>query len=286
MFLTPDSVCIAALEELCDFNDISDDTLCLSPESVHRVEMFMFNFSRIRCLSLFPGLTSLALMQQTFRTIEGLDSCVRLESLCLCENKIERIDGLGTCLRLRELFLHSNQITRIENLEHLTGLETLWLANNRIERIEGLGSLVKLRNLNLARNPICGVGSLLNPNQGLETLNLADTKIGSFKDIAHIARLPKLKELYLSDPHWGQSPVAQLCNYQTYVLFSMGGLRVLDALELFEETKGAAEATYMKKRMYYNMKIKTLQRKTSDGVKLALEGKVAQIGRAQVSVSA
>jgi hypothetical protein len=66
----------------------------------------------------------------------------------------------------------------------------------------------------------------------------------------------------------------------------MEGSRVLDVLKLSKETKGAAEATYMKKRMYYNMKIKTLQRKTSDGVKLALEGKVAQIGRAQVSVSA
>lgn len=274
------------LEELCEFNDVSDETLRLNPESIHRIEMFMFNFSRIRCLHLFPALTSLALMQQTFHSIEGLESCVYLESLWLCENKIERIDGLEKCVKLRELYLHSNQIEKIDNLAHLTALESLWLANNKIERIEGLEDLSRLRNLNLARNPISSIGGVFLLNRELETLNLADTKVGSFKEIAHLARLPKLRELYLSDPHWGQSPVSQLCNYQTYALFAMGGLRVLDALDLSDEAKSAAEATYMKKRMYYNMKIKTLQRKTSNWVKLAAEGNAAQVGQAQVSLFA
>lgn len=68
-----------------------------------------------------------------------------------------------------------------------------------------------------------------------------------------MGRLPKLRELCFADPHWGDNPVSTLCNYQTYVLFTIPGLAVLDTLPLGEETKALAEATYMKKKMYYNM---------------------------------
>jgi hypothetical protein len=90
-------------------------------------------------------------------------------------------------------------------------------------------------------------------NPSLTSVNLADNRIGSFKEIAAVARLPKLKELCFADPHWGDNPVSTLCNYQTYVLFTIPSLAVLDTLPLAEETKALAEATYMKKKMYYNM---------------------------------
>jgi len=43
---------------------------------------------------------------------------------------------------------------------------------------------------------------------------------------------------------------------------------VLDTLVISEETKSFAEATFMKKKMYYNMRIKTLQRCVSSLAKL------------------
>lgn len=36
-----------------------------------------------------------------------------------------------------------------------------------------------------------------------------------------LATLPRLAELCFSDPLWGDCPLAQLCNYQTFVLFML-----------------------------------------------------------------
>eukprot|EP00955_Chlamydomonas_euryale_P087335 364283-Chlamydomonas_euryale.AAC.13 len=53
---------------------------------------------------------------------------------------------------------------------------------------------------------------------------------------------------------WGDCPLASLCNYQTYVLFVLPRLASLDTLLLADETKQLAEATFLKKQMYYNMR--------------------------------
>lgn len=74
------------------------------------------------------------------------------------------------------------------------------------------------------------------------------------------ATLYELQDLCLSDPMFGDSPVATLCNYQTYVLYNLPRLLTLDTLQLNDEAKQMAEATFTKKRMYYNMKMKTVRR--------------------------
>ena len=51
------------------------------------------------------------------------------------------------------------------------------------------------------------------------------------------------------EPHFGENPVCALCNYQTYCLFHLQQLKVLDANEIAEEARQLAEATYMKKKM-------------------------------------
>lgn len=50
-------------------------------------------------------------------------------------------------------------------------------------------------------------------------------------------------------------------------------LATLDTLLLAEETKQLAEATFLKKQMYYNMRIKTMHRNARNIIKLAGEGK-------------
>ena len=59
--------------------------------------------------------------------------------------------------------------------------QVLWLADNNITTIEGLDNLSKLRDLSLARNDILYLGDSLSKNVALQTLNLADNPIGSFK---------------------------------------------------------------------------------------------------------
>lgn len=58
-----------------------------------------------------------------------------------------------------------------------------------------------------------------------------------------------------------------------YVLFILPKLTSLDTLLLAEETKQLAEATFLKKQMYYNMRIKTMLRNARNIIRLANEGK-------------
>lgn len=80
------------------------------------------------------------------------------------------------------------------------------------------------------------------------------------QEIAGLSRIRGLQDLCLSDPFWGDCPVASLSNYQTFVLCALPQLTSLDTLLLAEETRAAAIATFTKKRLYYNMRIRTLKR--------------------------
>ena len=54
----------------------------------------------------------------------------------------------------------------------------------------------------------------------------------------------------------GENPVCQLCNYRTYAVHQLSFLDRLDAICITEESVQFAEATVLKKKMYYNMRIK------------------------------
>lgn len=41
------------------------------------------------------------------------------------------------------------------------------------------------------------------------------------QELRPLAALPRLVDLCFSDPMWGDCPLAQLCNYQTFVLFML-----------------------------------------------------------------
>ncbi|EFJ09698.1 flagellar associated protein 234 [Selaginella moellendorffii] len=247
-----------ALQDICEYNDITEEQLVSAPETIKSVEMFMHTLPRICCMSFFPNLVSLSLVQQNLGGIHGLHNCPYLEVLRLNENHIQRIEGLDGCFRLKELYLHSNQISQVRNISHLSSLEVLWLANNQIKKVEGLENLARLRELNLACNTISQLGDIVNLKL-LEHLNIAATGIGSFKEIGNLTRLKFLRDLRFADPNWGSSPIALLHNYQTYILFRMQQLIMLDSQDMAEELKQAAKATYTRKRVYYNMCIKSLQ---------------------------
>ena len=245
------------------------------------VEMFLSNFPRIHCMQFFPSLTSLNLTYQDISRIEGLESCPAIEELWLCNNSIERIENLGHLLRLRRLFLHCNRINTIENLDSLERLEVLWLADNRIRTLDGLGGHLKhLTELNVARNSISEIGDALPPLPCLRVLNASDNMIGSFKEICYLTRLPQLRDLRFNDPQYGNNPLANLYNYQTYILFVLPHLEVLDTVILSADTKQMARVTYMKKKMYYNMKAKTIRRNATTIMRLAIRGRDVLMMRA------
>jgi Leucine-rich repeat (LRR) protein len=191
-----------------------------------------------------------------------------VERIWLNNNQIEHIKLFDRLPMLRHLFLGSNKINKIRGLEKCVQLEKLWLDDNRIEHIEGLQNLSLLMELNMAQNNIEVIGIGLDGLISLRELNLSANRIGNFKEVLNLNRLPNLSSCNFIDPHYGENPICSLCNYQTYVLFHLPKLQKLDTLLVSEESKSFAETTFMKKRMYYNMRIKTIQRNTSNIMKL------------------
>ena len=159
---------------------------------------------------------------------------------------------------LRQLYLSTNKIKRIRCLDKCIYLEKLWLDKNRIENIDGISNLYNLVELNLAKNNVETIGIGLDGLTSLRDLNISANRIGNFKEVLNLNRLPNLTICTFSDPHYGENPICSLCNYQTYVLFHLPRLVHLDTMIVSEESKTFADTTFMKKRMYYNMRIKTI----------------------------
>ena len=92
-------------------------------------------------------------------------------------------------------------------------MDKLWLDGNLIEHVDGLNSLVNLTELNLAMNHIESIGISLDNLKSIRDLNLSGNRIGSFKEILNLTRLPNLQYCSFSDPNYGENPICSLCNY-------------------------------------------------------------------------
>ncbi|XP_076778147.1 leucine-rich repeat-containing protein 9 isoform X2 [Arvicanthis niloticus] len=249
------------IKELCLCNGLSYEMVGQEGSDTSKLEMFFSGYPRIVGLSLFHNLSSLTIVAQDIKEISGLETCLRLKELWIAECCIEKIEGLQGCRNLEKLYLYYNKIYKIENLEKLIKLEVLWLNHNMIRNIEGLQTLKTLKDLNLAGNRISSIGRCLDPNEQLEKLNLSGNQITSFKDLTNLTKLTRLKDLSLNDPQYKSNPVCQLCNYSTHVLYHLPSLQRLDTFDVSaKQIKELADSTAMKKIMYYNMRIKTVQR--------------------------
>ncbi|CAH1791753.1 unnamed protein product [Owenia fusiformis] len=253
-----------AVKEMCTNNGLSYDNLAKDAGSVHFLDVFFNNFTKMVGMHYFTNLTKLCIIGQNIQTIEGLGAMKKLRELWVCETHLKTISGLGNCKLLNRLYLYDNRLTKIENLDNLTMLEYLWLNDNQIRNIDGTSCLTRLKELNIADNKIEKLGHSLDSNLKLENLNLSGNKIYSFKDLTHLQRLPNLKHLGLKDPGYAANPVCLLCNYSTHVLYHLPKLEVLDTHDVSSKTlRELAETTVVKKKMYYNMRVKTMRRNMS-----------------------
>jgi Leucine-rich repeat (LRR) protein len=231
---------------------------------------FVHDLSAMR---FFTGLTELCIMAQpNFTSLNGLQYCPNLMTLWINECGIKTMGAaLKGCKKLKAVHMCNNKIRTIENLDDMPVLEVLWLCNNKITSVDGLSGCPKLRVLWLASNRIKYISTGLDGSTQLAEVNLADNLVGEFKQVLNLGRCETLRTLSFSDPHYGGNPLCNLCNYQTYVLYHLGQLTTLDSMYISRESKQLAEATYMKKKMYYNMRIKTLKRNTNNVIRLVLE---------------
>ncbi|GMF32191.1 unnamed protein product [Phytophthora fragariaefolia] len=249
------------LELLCRENGITAAQFTRNSENVTSLDLFLGFWASMKSVMYFPGLKELSIINQpTICEMEGINNCVNLEKLCITECGLTKIANLGNCSKLKQLNLSSNKIRRLENLDALENLEKLWVNQNQLERLDGLWRLTKLTQLWACRNRIDRIDTALNCCVNLTELNLADNRLSSFKGLLSLMNLDQLAVLVLSDPHFGDNPVCRLCNYQTYLICQLPRLSYLDTVELSARNKQIAEATMIKKKMYYNMRIKAIKR--------------------------
>ncbi|KAF4089841.1 hypothetical protein AMELA_G00042860 [Ameiurus melas] len=253
------------IKELCACNGLSSEKICEDGSGVEALEAFFSGFPRMVGLSLFPRLVTLTIVGQNVGEIQGLEDCPLLRELWVAECQLTEISGLQECVQLQKLFLYDNKISEMSELESLRNLSVLWLNNNLIAEIKGLSTLQNLMELNLADNLITTIGKSLEQNKNLQSLNLSGNKISSFKELTQLACLTELRELGLNDPQSSPNPVCVLCNYFTHVLYHIPTLHTLDSYNVSSKTiKDAAESTVMKKRMYYHMRVRCVQRQLDE----------------------
>ncbi|CAG2238484.1 Leucine-rich repeat-containing protein 9 [Mytilus edulis] len=253
------------MKELCanngiNYSKIQNGDIC----NVDKLEMFFSGYPKIIGMHLFPSLSCLVIMDQQVAKIEGLSTLVLLRELWICDCQVKKIENLEANKNLRKLYLYGNKIEVIEHLNHLGELEILWLNDNCIVNIENISMLSKLKQLNLAENKITRIGHTLDSNKKLEDLNLSGNNITSLRELTQLMRLPTLHSLSLKDPMYTPAPVSLLCNYSTHVLFHLPTLNTLDTYDVSKTVTDVAEATVMKKRMYYHMRVKTVHRNMTD----------------------
>lgn len=232
------------------------------------VDFCLDDICRMDWVMHFPSLRELNVVNQGVSEIEGIEKLKYLEKIWLGNNFIETMRAFDRLPTLKQLHIGSNRIRKIRSLDKCVSLEKLWIEDNRIEVIDGLQNLCSLVELNISKNNIELIGIGLDGLNNLRDLNISANRIGNFKEVLNLNRLPALTVCTFSDPHYGENPICTLCNYQTYVLFHLPKLVRLDTMGITEESKNFAETTFMKKRMYYNMRIKTIQRNTSNIIKL------------------
>ncbi|KAF0688537.1 Aste57867_19853 [Aphanomyces stellatus] len=258
------------LEECCTANGLTRKQFARRGDRVTSIEMFLGFWPSMQSVRYFSLLTSLSIVKHpTIASIQGLDACPLLESVRIIECSLTHIENLDACTKLTHLNLSSNRISKIERLASLTSLTVLWLNDNLISTVAGLGACVRLTHLWLAKNNIEKLETGLESNKALVEVNVAANKLHSFQTLAGLTKLPALRTLSLSDPHFGDNPVCRLCNYQTYLLCQLPGLTFLDTIELSATNKQVADTTLIKKRMYYNMRIKTIKRNVTNCLRKA-----------------
>jgi len=258
-FVTDDDLNI--IKHICNSNGVGHSQLESTGLCVKSLEMFFSGLPRLYGFDFFPNLNSLVIIGQSIKKIENLSSCVNLQELWICECEIKKIQNLHPLKKLTKLYLYNNEISTIENLNSLFYIDELDLSNNKISELKGLSNLKHLHSLNIGGNCIRKIGDGLNKLTRLESLNLAGNSFSSFKEVIKLNKLPALKYLVLKDSLFKDNPVCLLCNYTTYITFHFPHLQRLDSLDIVnEQLRELAISAVNKKKLYYKMRIKTIER--------------------------
>jgi Leucine-rich repeat (LRR) protein len=251
--------------------ELSGLPLSTKPSEITEIEICLEDLNSMQGVKPFKNLKSLYLCNTSLSTIEGLSSLYSLEELYLSENQIQTIENLESQSNLRRLNLSSNKIQTLENLDFLVSLEWFWINENLITRVENLENLRNLKEFSIARNKISEISNCLIQSASIEVLNLSANPITSFQEVKRLALMKSLSDLSLADPNYGESTICSLTNYSVFVLFMLKKLKVLDQIQITSELRNSSENTFLKKKLFYTMKVKSVKRAVAALVKSITE---------------
>ena len=264
----------SSLTVVCAANGLDPKTVVKQGgEGVEKLEVFQLQgLYDAAFLEQFTGLVELCLMQQQgLSRLDTLQACPMLQRVWLTECELRSAEMLSSHKHLNEVYLCGNALTTIPDLSNSESLHTLWCCDNAITSLSIAGKLQSLQTLWAAGNQIERIDHTMEGLSRLKDLNLAGNLIDGFQDLFHLTRLPELTQLSLRDPHFGPNPVCSLHNYQTYLLYNFPRVCTLDGGTISNDLRLVTEATFAKKRMYYNMRIKTIQAQAHEALTQATE---------------
>eukprot|EP00397_Hematodinium_sp_SG-2012_P001359 GEMP01001360.1.p1 GENE.GEMP01001360.1~~GEMP01001360.1.p1 ORF type:complete len:1506 (+),score=342.41 GEMP01001360.1:117-4634(+) len=268
------------VQEICKTAGV-DVGLWGAPEKIEHLQLILDNYCGLKVIRQFKNLRTLTLIQQGVSRIYGLGYLKHLEALWLNENKITCLDGIQGCRNLKRLYVCGNKIKEIGNwLLGLKEVHTFWISENKLTTLQGISNLPKLRHLVAASNDLCSLDNVFYETKLLETINVANNRLLSFDCIHAMQMFEHLTELDFTDPEFGSNPICQVTNYSIYALYQLKTLTILDRHRVTDEEREKAETEYMKKRIYYNMRIKSTLRHANDTLK-----RLKEMGREQINVS-
>lgn len=242
-------------------------------EAPHVQEVDVFQGTNVRFQSLAPltGVRSATFVQCPSVTSLALPpgAGAAMQKLWVVQCKLLSMVGVSALRQLQVLVLDGNKLTHISGLGALPHLKRLWLNDNRIASLAGVAAAPQLEELSVARNRLVAVHEDIESCAQLTSVNVAGNRIGHFKELTPFKRLSALKELFLEDGHWGRNPVCGLSNFRTFAVHALPQVQVLDSLRISESARAHAEATVVKKAMFYNMRIKVLHRNTAGAIRRA-----------------
>ena len=90
----------------------------------------------------------------------------------------------------------------------------------------------------------------LETNVGLSSLGLAGNLIKDFSELKKLVLLPKLKELSISDIHFGRCPIANESGLREFVCCYLNQVSVFDGVTITDEKLANAEEIFFREVFY------------------------------------
>ena len=224
-------------------------------QKIQTIEIFLSpNVADTRVLPFFCLLSKLEIICCKLTSLTGIEHCTNLTVASFTNNQISSIKGIETNLNLQTLNIGENNIHDISCIGKLKYLTELDFHDNYVENISCLSTCTQLNIIRCGNNKI---HTLCNQNFdkliNLHTLNIAGNFLLYFQEISLLAKMKNLKNLCLSDPHFGNNPLCEMSNYYTYSLYKLKTTDLLDGIKVSTDATAMAYSTVRKKMMFYQI---------------------------------